>query len=112
MATEKIKTKEEIKESTNKWTRFWDMNSGGGTKTPYSLIYIEADEKEAIDIFENRFNQDPTDVACECCGQNFEIDSYESLEDATEYHREDYGINEFISIEEYSKKDSVLIIYK
>ena len=52
------------------WTRFWDMNSGGGTQTQWEKIYINAPEKEAIKIFEREFHQSPFDVACDCCGTN------------------------------------------
>lgn len=110
MATEIIKTTE--KSPKNNWTSFWDMHSGGGTKTPYEMIFIEADEEEAIKIFKDKFDQDPTDTACSCCGQNFSIDSYKSLEEATEFHRQNYTTKGLISIEAYSKKDSVLIMYK
>jgi hypothetical protein len=64
-----------------------DMHSGGGRKTDHEYIYIELPEREAIAYFEQRFDQDPRDVACECCGSNFSIDSAPTLEQASGYDR-------------------------
>ena len=69
------------------WTTFWDMHSGGSTKTDYDLIFIEAPMTEAIEIFEEKFNQYPHDVACQCCGENFSISSDKNLAQATGFHR-------------------------
>jgi hypothetical protein len=30
------------------WTRFFDMHSGGGRKTPFECIYIEAEENTPL----------------------------------------------------------------
>jgi len=70
-----------------KWTRFMDMHSGGRLKTEWSKIYIEAPEKEAVVIFANRF-ANPYNVACSCCGSNYSISEYDSLQEASSYDRE------------------------
>ena len=71
------------------WTQFWDMHSGGGCKEPpYDKIYIEAPESEATTIFYNRFGHNPERVTCTCCGEDYSITEYESLEDATACHRD------------------------
>jgi hypothetical protein len=69
------------------WTQFWDMHSGGGRKEKWSRIYIEASIDEAEVIFYNRFGHNPNRVSCTCCGSDYSIDEYESLEQATAYHR-------------------------
>jgi len=70
------------------WTLFWDMHSGGGLKEkPYDKIYIEASEDEAKIIFYNRFGHNPERVTCTCCGEDYSIDSGESLEGVSGYHR-------------------------
>jgi hypothetical protein len=70
------------------WTQFWDMHSGGGLKeSPYSMIYIEAPEAEARVIFYNRFGHNPSRVSCTCCGDDYSVDSEETLERLTGYHR-------------------------
>lgn len=71
----------------NMWTKFWDMNSGGGTKEQWSLIFIEAPEEEAIAVFYNRFGHDPNRVTCACCGSDYSISEEESLTEITGYHR-------------------------
>lgn len=72
----------------SKWTQFWDMNSGGGLKEgPYSEIYIEAPEDEAVRIFYNRFGHNPNRVTCTCCGNDYSINESETLEQATAYQR-------------------------
>lgn len=69
------------------WTQFWDMSSGGGQKTEYSKIYIQASQNLAEQIFEELFGRDPHYVTCDCCGPDFSITEYETLEEATGYHR-------------------------
>ncbi len=55
------------------WTKFFDMSSGGYEKTEYTTIFIELPEEEAIDYFEKRFNIDPNDITCSCCGNDYSI---------------------------------------
>ena len=62
------------------WTRFMDLHSGGFKKEKHAYIYIEAGEAEACRVFFDKFGHDPTDVACECCGQNYSISSGERWE--------------------------------
>lgn len=95
------------------WIRFMDMYSGGGCKTEYEYIYIEADsEEEGIDIFKDKFYQDPYDIGCECCGQNFSVSEYKTLQDATMYERQTYSPKRHIPLEEYVKQSGVLVIRK
>lgn len=71
-----------------KWTQFWDMHSGGGTKeAPYEMIYIQAPEDQAKIIFYNKFGHNPERVSCTCCGDDYSISESESLEQLTAYHR-------------------------
>lgn len=69
------------------WTQFWDMNSGGGKKEQWRLIYIEAPEEEAKVIFYNRFGHSPKRISCTCCGEDYSISEEESLAQMTGYHR-------------------------
>ena len=70
------------------WTRFYDMHSGGDTKIEgKQVIFIEASEAEAIDIFENTFGHHPDDVACPCCGENYYYRESDSLEGASRFDR-------------------------
>ena len=107
------------------WTQFWDMNSGGGLKhPPYRQIYIGAPEEEAIRIFKDHFLDDPQDIACECCGQNYSITESEDLQQATGYQRgcdwsprrEGYieeprsPTSPLVPLEEYVQQEDVLII--
>jgi hypothetical protein len=69
------------------WTTFWDMHSGGGSKEPHEMIYIEAPKDEAKVIFFNRFGHNPERVTCTCCGADYSINEHESLAQATGFHR-------------------------
>lgn len=69
------------------WTRFMDMHSGGGQKEKFAYIYIEAPQREAEVIFQNRFGHNPNRVTCTCCGEDYSIGDHETLEDATGYDR-------------------------
>lgn len=70
------------------WTEFWDMHSGGSQKEKWHHIYIEAPIEEAKIIFYNRFGHNPERVTCTCCGDDYSISEYESLEQATGFHRD------------------------
>ena len=69
------------------WTRFMDMHSGGGRKLQWSSIMIEAPEAEAIEVFRNRFGRDPLKITCHCCGEDYSVSEYETLEEATAFGR-------------------------
>lgn len=110
------------------WTKFWDMNSGGGRKEKWDKIYIEAPMNEAKIIFYNRFDHSPDRVTCTCCGEDYSISSGESLADLTGYHRNckyddkkkgyveepdnRYGRQRLVSLEEYINQPNVLVIYE
>ena len=69
------------------WTRFMDMHSGGNQKLDWAYVYIEADEDEAVAVFQNRFGRDPYWVTCDCCGGDYSISTNATLEEATAYDR-------------------------
>lgn len=122
------------------WTRFMDMHSGGGTKVkPYEYIYIEAPEDEAKAVFFNRFGRNPSRVTCTCCGDDYNIEQYATLKEATAFERNcDYegdkyverqeprkiGIRErcgtavsdpwglYVTVEQYVQRPDVLVIRK
>lgn len=66
-----------------KWFYFLDMASGGRRKTAFDVYFVEAlDESNARELFTKETGQDPDDIACPCCGQNFSVsDPYDSLEE-------------------------------
>ena len=113
------------KKEQSKWTLFWDMHSGGGTKEdPYEHIYIEAPQDEAETIFINRFGHDPNQVTCDCCGQDYAIDEHDSLHEASAYHRNDWGKKKGtfsnsdlsphsppVTLDDYVKQKEVLVIW-
>jgi hypothetical protein len=96
------------------WTQFWDMHSGGGTKEEWSQIYIEAPEEEAVSVFYSMFGHNPHRVSCTCCGPDYSISEYETLEEASAYDRGDthYSSQPTISLEEYKTEEHVKIITK
>lgn len=97
-----------MKNKIIKWTEFWDMHSGGGTKeAPYEKIYINASEEEARIIFYNRFGHSAERVSCTCCGEDYSVSESDSLEEATRYHR----VKLKISLSAYEKQMDVLVIY-
>ncbi len=69
------------------WTKFWDMNSGGGKKLGVEVLYIEAPESEAVSVFYAKFDRNPERGTCTCCGEDYAISQHASLEDASAYHR-------------------------
>ncbi len=69
------------------WTQFHDMHSGGGNKTAWSHVFVEAAEDEARRIFEERTGRDPDNVTCDCCGADYSVTEAPTLEQATAYER-------------------------
>lgn len=70
------------------WTRFMDMHSGGSTKVKtYEYIYIQMAEEDARTFFSTTFGRNPNRVTCDCCGPDYLIDEYSTLEEATKYER-------------------------
>lgn len=83
-----IEDRARIDTDRNVYTLFWDMHSGGSLKVPpYSKIYIQADEETARRIFEERFGRDPDHVTCNCCGPDYSVNEFDSLAEATAFHR-------------------------
>ena len=79
------------------WTHFWDMPSGGGCKeAPYGHIFIEAPLEEAVRIFYNRFGHSPYRVSCTCCGEDYSVSEYDTLEEATAYQRRDATLEDYM----------------
>jgi len=103
------------------------MHSGGGLKEKWARIYIEAPEEEAKIIFYNRFGHNPERVTCTCCGEDYSVHEYESLEQATAFHRNcaygtkekkwvekpdnKYGRKKLITLEKYLQQKDVLAVY-
>ena len=56
------------------WTEFMDMSSGGNEKTEWGCIYINLPVNKAIEYFGDKFNIDPNNITCDCCGQDFWIE--------------------------------------
>jgi hypothetical protein len=84
-----------------------DMHSGGGLKEPpYGYIYIQAPEEEACVIFYHRFGHSPHRISCTCCGEDYSVMEYETLEDATSYKRRGTAV----PLEEYEARENVLVI--
>lgn len=68
--------------------KFTDMNSGGMMKSKYKTILIECyNQTEAIELFEGRFDRNPRNITCTCCGWDYSISEYDSFEDATSLDR-------------------------
>jgi len=95
------------------------MHSGGGLKHDFGHIYIEADESEAVKVFYSRFGTNPRRVSCTCCGEDYSIDTTETLEQATAFHRGcewvDGGYVESDKcqpLEKYSQNKDVCVIRK
>jgi hypothetical protein len=64
------------------WTSFFDMSSGGGSKEDWNYILIELPQDQAEVYFYNRFGHNPHRISCTCCGSDYSVHEYETLEDA------------------------------
>ena len=115
------------------FTRFMDMHSHGYAKEPQEYILIEACEADAKIIFYNRFDHNPNCVTCTCCGEDYSIQEYDTLREATAYDRgcnsveidktlrewvyveeanpEQESWRPYVTLEDYLLRPSVLVIY-
>lgn len=103
--------------SENTWTRFMDMHSGGGCKQePYEYIYIELPYDTAVETFKERFGHSPIDIECECCGENYSIDSAPTLGHVTAFSRgcewdgKGYVLRTGQLLAEYVQRKDVLVL--
>ena len=110
-----------------KWFKFNDMHTGGFTKTDYDVIYIQANtETDAINVFKSKFQIEPYDIACDCCGYDFAISEENSLQQMTAYERgceyskdlseyieiQGSQYRDYIPLDDYVKRNDVLVLYK
>lgn len=96
------------------WTKFLDMNSGGGSKLEWEEIYIEAPEDIAVRVFAAKFGRQADNVTCACCGEDYSVSQHKSLEEATAYSRGDtgQGYKKFISLEDFVLDSDFKFVYK
>lgn len=66
------------------FTKFVDMYSGGHAKLDWEYIWIEGTEEEAREIFTSRFHRNPDSATCDCCGKDYLVSEYPTLEVATD----------------------------
>lgn len=93
------------------WTHFWDMHSGGSQKEDYAHFFIEADEDEAVSVFYSRFGHSPNRVSCTCCGSDYSVTEYDSLEDATSYQRGEYTDSDLgVGLGEYLASGEAVVV--
>lgn len=95
------------------WTRFMDMHSGGRNKVAdHEYLYIEAPRLKAVAIFSHRFGRNPYNTTCGCCGKDYSINEYETLEDATRYNRTPWPAkkNPVIELDAYLAKEGSTVL--
>lgn len=73
------------------WTRFYDTSSVGSEKLDHGTIYIEAKEPVARMVFALKFNRDPDNVTCECCGSDYSVTEDDSC--SSEWDKSTLRIN-------------------
>jgi hypothetical protein len=67
------------------WTIFLDLLTGGNKKTKYDIIAIKGAKKEAIEFFEDKFDLDPYNQSCHCCGDDFGLEELDENKDLDDY---------------------------
>lgn len=94
------------------WTQFYDMSSGGSQKLKWDKIYIELPEDSAVEAFERLFDRNPWGITCSCCGSDYSINEYGTLEEATEYHRTNYSTKAASPLADFVAQDNIRVIDK
>ena len=107
------------------WTKFMDMHSGGDQKEDKQYILIEAPEEEAKVIFYNRFGHNPERITCTCCGEDYSISEYKTLDQATGFERgcafendvyvergdTIWHLHKYQTLDEYKQSGNAMFIY-
>lgn len=97
MAIKSLKRKQASKpHADGKYTTFFDMHSGGGRKSKYELYILAGDKEAATEEFKKLTGRDPDHVTCYCCGEDYSVVEYDTLEDALQHH----NINGSVFMEE------------
>ena len=78
------------KDYSGEWAVFWDMSSGGGEKLDWELIFIQAPEKQAVSYFEDKFDRNPYNITCSCCGEDYSVSSG-PIAEVAKYHFKGWG---------------------
>lgn len=65
------------------YTRFFDMSSGGKEKEAWTIITVNLPEDEAVKWFEDQFGHHPYNITCYCCGEDYAVSQYATLEQAS-----------------------------
>ena len=73
------------------YTIFSDLYSGGHPKTDHGLIIIKGKRNTAIKKFKKVFKINPLRTSCQCCGSDYSIYEYETLEQINEEY-DDYDL--------------------
>lgn len=68
-------------------TSFFDMSSGGSEKLDWTLITVNLPVGLAVVWFERQFGHDPYNVTCDCCGPDYSITEWNTMEDAIQCYR-------------------------
>lgn len=85
------------------WTHFWDMHSGGTRKLKVGHVFIEASRESAVKVFYAMFARNPYRVTCTCCGPDYSVSEYDTVEEATKFTHELLG---------HKFSELALIVYK
>lgn len=68
-----------------KATLFSDLYSGGSRSSNFDYGYILAEEQSAVEQFSETYG-DPYTIGCPCCGSNYSVIEFDSLEELLSYH--------------------------
>lgn len=93
--------------------KFQDLLSGGVLKVKgIDTIYMETTPGKSRDAFTAYFGFDPLNTYCDCCGKDFCISEFDSLEDATKQERtrdrDEHG--KIPSIESYINRKDIQFV--
>jgi len=69
-----------------KTTVFYDMSSGGSQKEDFTSLIIKANEATASLVFQHRYGHNPYRVSCTCCGADYSVTEFDTLEEAQELY--------------------------
>jgi hypothetical protein len=96
------------KEENLKIAWFGDTNSHGYRKIKgIADIYMEVKEGTASEAFQKYFGRNPDNMSCECCCEDFIYDEYDTLKEASSFHRER---KDYMPLSNYMKLPEVLFV--
>lgn len=68
------------------YTLFYDLSSGGYQKEGFQKLAVNLSMDKAEKWFEETYGHDPYRMTCDCCGPDYSVYEFDSLEELRNHY--------------------------